>query len=142
MEIHRITQSNDTLYQMAIDLYGISFPAHEQREKLSQLHILRQGAYHVEIIIPSLIQSRGIIKNEFFYFISYNNLHRVVFQALCFMNGNCVSHLEGDDFIAPFFTCIIVHIVIYRKTNHRVLRHLTIEQLKTGGHLSRSFSSA
>lgn len=50
MEVHRITQSNAPLYQKAIDLYKISFPAHEQREKPSQLHILQQDAYHFDII--------------------------------------------------------------------------------------------
>ncbi len=50
MEIHRMTQSNEPLYQKAIDLYRISFPAHEQREKLSQLRILQQDAYHFDVI--------------------------------------------------------------------------------------------
>lgn len=50
MEIHRITQPNDPLYQKAIDLYKISFPSHEQREKPSQLRILQQDAYHFDTI--------------------------------------------------------------------------------------------
>lgn len=50
MEIHRITQSDSPLYQKAIDLYRISFPFHEQREKPSQLQILQQDAYHFDII--------------------------------------------------------------------------------------------
>ncbi len=50
MEIHRITQSDSPLYQKAIDLYKISFPFHEQREKPSQLQILQQDAYHFDII--------------------------------------------------------------------------------------------
>ena len=50
MEVHRITQSNDPLYQKAIDLYKISFPPHEQREIPSQIHILQHDAYHFDII--------------------------------------------------------------------------------------------
>ena len=50
MEFHRITQPDDPLYQKAIDLYKISFPSHEQREKTSQLQILQQDAYHFDII--------------------------------------------------------------------------------------------
>ena len=50
MEIHRITQSNDPLFQNAIDLYKISFPPHEQRKMPSQLYILQQNAYHFDII--------------------------------------------------------------------------------------------
>ena len=50
MKIHRITKSNDPLYEKAIDLYRISFPAHEQREKTSQLHSLQQDAHHFDII--------------------------------------------------------------------------------------------
>ena len=50
MEIRRITQMSDPLYEKALHLYGISFPAHEQREPLSQGQILQQDAYHFDVI--------------------------------------------------------------------------------------------
>ncbi len=50
MEIYRITQPSDPLYQKAIDLYKISFPPHEQREEASQLRILQQNDYHFDAV--------------------------------------------------------------------------------------------
>lgn len=50
MEFRRITQANDPLYEEALRLYGISFPAHEQREALSQEQILQQEAYHFDVV--------------------------------------------------------------------------------------------
>ena len=50
MEVHRITQTRDPLYEKAIQLYNISFPAHEQREALSQSQILEQDAYHFDVV--------------------------------------------------------------------------------------------
>ena len=50
MEIHRITQVKDPLYEKALRLYSISFPAHEQREALSQTQILQQEEYHFDVI--------------------------------------------------------------------------------------------
>lgn len=50
MKIRRITQMSDPLYEKALHLYGISFPAHEQREPLSQGQILQQDAYHFDVI--------------------------------------------------------------------------------------------
>lgn len=50
MEIHRIIQVNDPLYEKALHLYGISFPIHEQREAFSQMQILQQEAYHFDAI--------------------------------------------------------------------------------------------
>ena len=50
MEIHRITQTGDPLYEKALQLYNISFPDHEQREALSQSQILEQDAYHFDIV--------------------------------------------------------------------------------------------
>ncbi len=50
MEIHRITQTSDPLYPKALQLYGISFPLHEQREKASQTEILENPAYHLDVI--------------------------------------------------------------------------------------------
>jgi len=72
--------------------------------------------------------------NELLYFIGYNYFHRVVLQTLCFMDGNCVCYLERDYLIAPFFTCVIIYIMIYRKTNHGVPWYFTIKQFKTGCH--------
>ena len=50
MEIHRITQTSDPLYPKALQLYGISFSLHEQREKASQTEILENPAYHLDVI--------------------------------------------------------------------------------------------
>lgn len=50
MEFKRITRTDDPLYERAIALYHISFPAHEQREALSQAQILNQSAYHFDVI--------------------------------------------------------------------------------------------
>ena len=50
MEIRRITCTDDPLYPEAMALYGISFPAHEQRESLSQSQILQQDAYHFDVV--------------------------------------------------------------------------------------------
>ena len=50
MEIRRITQTSDPLYEQAMALYTISFPFHEQRQALSQSQILQQDAYHFDVI--------------------------------------------------------------------------------------------
>ncbi len=50
MNIERITCTAHPLYQKAMELYSISFPAHEQREAHSQKHILTQDAYHFDVI--------------------------------------------------------------------------------------------
>jgi len=50
MNIERITSTEHPLYQKAMELYGISFPAHEQRETHSQKQILTQEAYHFDVI--------------------------------------------------------------------------------------------
>ena len=50
MNIERITSTTHPLYQKAMELYSISFPAHEQREPCSQKQILAQDAYHFDII--------------------------------------------------------------------------------------------
>ena len=50
MNIERITSTTHPLYQKAMELYRISFPAHEQREACSQEQILTQDAYHFDII--------------------------------------------------------------------------------------------
>ena len=53
MEIWRITQTCDPLYEKALQLYSISFPSHEQRESLSQEQVLQQDAYHFDVICDS-----------------------------------------------------------------------------------------
>ena len=50
MNIERITSTAHPLYQTAMQLYSISFPAHEQRETCSQKQILAQDAYHFDVI--------------------------------------------------------------------------------------------
>ena len=50
MNIERITSTTHPLYQKAMKLYSISFPAHEQREIRSQNQILTQDAYHFDIV--------------------------------------------------------------------------------------------
>lgn len=50
MEIKRITHTSDPLYEKALALYQISFPAHEQREPLSQQQILQHSDYHFDTV--------------------------------------------------------------------------------------------
>lgn len=50
MEIERITYTDHPLFPEAMELYEISFPAHEQREALSQSEILSSSAYHFDVI--------------------------------------------------------------------------------------------
>ncbi len=50
MNIERITSTAHPLYQKAMALYSISFPAHEQREARSQEQILAQDAYHFDVV--------------------------------------------------------------------------------------------
>ena len=50
MNIERITSETHPLYQKAMELYNISFPAHEQRETRSQNQILTHDAYHFDVI--------------------------------------------------------------------------------------------
>ena len=49
MEIRRIAQTSDPLYEQTMALYTISFPFHEQRQALSQSQILQQDAYHFDV---------------------------------------------------------------------------------------------
>ena len=50
MNMERIASTKHPLYQKAMELYSISFPAHEQREAHSQQQILTQEAYHFDVI--------------------------------------------------------------------------------------------
>ena len=50
MNIERITNTKHPLYQKAMELYRISFPSHEQRESNSQVQILSQEAYHLDVV--------------------------------------------------------------------------------------------
>ncbi len=49
MEIRRITQTSDPLYEQAMALYTISFPFHEQRQALSHSQILQKDAFHFDV---------------------------------------------------------------------------------------------
>ena len=51
MTTERITDPCHPLYREAMKLYAISFPAHEQREPLSQSRILRDSAYHFDVVL-------------------------------------------------------------------------------------------
>lgn len=46
MHLKRITDISHTMYDAALNLYQISFPYYEQREKLSQEEILSDSEYH------------------------------------------------------------------------------------------------
>ena len=51
MTFERITSPSHPLYAEAMALYGISFPAHEQRETPSQTAILTHPDYHFTAIL-------------------------------------------------------------------------------------------
>ena len=51
MTLERITSPSHPLYADAMVLYGISFPAHEQRETPSQTAILTHPDYHFTAIL-------------------------------------------------------------------------------------------
>lgn len=50
MILKRITNISHPMYQEALNLYQISFPYHEQREKASQDEILNDSDYHFSLI--------------------------------------------------------------------------------------------
>lgn len=50
MHFERITSASHPMYAQALELYRISFPLHEQREAPSQEDILREPAYHFDLI--------------------------------------------------------------------------------------------
>lgn len=50
MRFERITDSRQEMYGKALELYGGSFPVHEQREAASQREILRDEAYFFDLI--------------------------------------------------------------------------------------------
>lgn len=51
MELVRITETTDPLYEEALRLYEISFPPYEQRRACSQAAILGDEAYHFDCIM-------------------------------------------------------------------------------------------
>ena len=65
MEIKRLTDKNDPLYEKAMALYKISFPEHEQREAASQRSILHQPEYHLDVVCDN-----GEMIGEILYWIS------------------------------------------------------------------------
>ena len=50
MRLERVTGTGHELYRQALELYQISFPAHEQRESPSQAAILSDPAYQFQLI--------------------------------------------------------------------------------------------
>lgn len=50
MNFERITTNAHPMYASARELYGISFPTHEQREEPSQIAILGEKTYHFDLI--------------------------------------------------------------------------------------------
>lgn len=55
MEFKRVTSAGDVLYQKAMELYGASFPLHEQRLPGSQRAILGEAAYHFDLILDGAV---------------------------------------------------------------------------------------
>lgn len=53
MTFERLTSPVHPLYDTAMALYQISFPAHEQRQAASQAAILAHPAYHFTLILES-----------------------------------------------------------------------------------------
>lgn len=50
MRFERISNIEHPMYEKALELYSISFPAHEQRESVSQTQILSDGEYYFSLI--------------------------------------------------------------------------------------------
>ena len=50
MRFERLTSKDHPLYEKALELYRISFPAHEQREASSQADILSDEQYHFTLV--------------------------------------------------------------------------------------------
>ena len=50
MQFERLTNVQHPLYERAMELYGVSFPAHEQREAASQMKILDDPEYHFTLV--------------------------------------------------------------------------------------------
>ena len=53
MHLKRIADPFHPMYERALELYQISFPLHEQREAPSQAEILREDAYHFDLIFDA-----------------------------------------------------------------------------------------
>ena len=50
MNLERITSPSHPTYERALELYQLSFPLHEQRERFSQDAILQDDAYHFDLV--------------------------------------------------------------------------------------------
>ncbi len=50
MEFVRLTDKYNTMYERAMELYGISFPYHERREGASRAAIISDSEYHFNLI--------------------------------------------------------------------------------------------
>ena len=55
MHLNRVTNIAHPMYQSALELYKISFPPHEQREAASQECILKDSAYHFDLVYDATI---------------------------------------------------------------------------------------
>ena len=53
MHFERVTSEKHKMFEHAMNLYSISFPAHEQREHRSQTEILSDAEYHYALICDS-----------------------------------------------------------------------------------------
>lgn len=53
MKYERLTSTGSSVYEAAMALYRISFPAHEQREKASQEKIMFHRDYHFTVVSDS-----------------------------------------------------------------------------------------
>lgn len=62
MEFKRITSPADEYFRKAFDLYRISFPEHEQRERREQEAVLPHPSYHCDVIIEE-----GVFAGIIFY---------------------------------------------------------------------------
>ena len=64
MTFERITSPSHPLYAEAMALYGISFPAHEQRETPSQTAILTHPDYHFTAILDGSAFVGDMLKKD------------------------------------------------------------------------------
>lgn len=70
MRFERLSTRDHPMYEKALELYGISFPTHEQREATSQMKILRDDGYHFSLIYED-VSFIGLVlyweTNDFIY---------------------------------------------------------------------------
>lgn len=73
MRFERLTDSESRFYTEAMDLYGISFPLHEQRRPDSQKRILGDEEYHFNLILEeeSLVGAMLCWENDSFIYVEH-----------------------------------------------------------------------